>query len=83
MGIKTPISLHATLCYADVLCAVHDRSSHYGVSHLGALSLSNGRNQAPSEVKISTDDLIETNQNVDLQKFENIKANIEIRKLWI
>ncbi len=35
------------------------------------------------EVKISTDDLIETNQNVDLQKFENIKANIEIRKLWI
>ena len=60
---------------------VHDQSLHYGILHLGALS--NDRNQAPSEVKMSKGDFIETNQKVDFQKLGNIKVNIEICKCWI
>ncbi len=59
---------------------VHDQSLHYGILHLGALL--NDRNQVPSEVKMSKDDFIGTNQKVDFQKLEK-KVNIEICKCWI
>ena len=59
---------------------VHDQSLHYRILHLSALS--NDRNQAPSEVKMSKDDFIGTNQKVDFQKLEK-KVNIEIHKCWI